>query len=76
MGRYQKKARYHADRIQYYFDHARDLGYSQAEYDYNELSELIMRAERSKNDKKDAGVIRILKTKVEPLMEEMKRRIF
>lgn len=75
MGKYRKKATHHVDCIQRYYDHARGSGYLQAEYDYIELSELIMKAERSKNDKNDADFIRILKKKAEPLMEEMKKRM-
>jgi len=45
MGRYLIKARYHAERIEYYYKHGR---YAQGEYHYSELCNLILRSERSK----------------------------
>jgi hypothetical protein len=74
MGKYLKEARVHIDRIQYYYNHAGFRGYSQAEYHYSKLSDLTLRAERSKHDKNDAIVIRVLRESVGRLMEEMKRR--
>jgi len=50
------------------------MGHSQAEYHYFKLSDLIMRAHRSKKDKNDAVVIQSLKESAEHLMEEMKKR--
>ena len=74
MGRYLKRARYHAGRIQYYYNHAGRRGYTQSEYHYSEMSELSLRAERSKNDKNDALVIRVLHESADRLMAEMLKR--
>ena len=74
MGRYAKEARYHFDRIQYYHRHAGFKAYSQSKHHYSKLTELIIRAERSKNDKNDAIVIQALQESVAELMEEMRKR--
>jgi hypothetical protein len=74
MGRYLKEARQHAKKIQYYYDHAGSRAYSQAEYHYNELCGLMLRAERSKNDKNDAIIIQALKESSVDLMGEMRKR--
>ena len=74
MGKYAKKAKHHADKIRHYYEHAGAMGHEQAKYNYNELSNLIGRAFRSKNDKSDVVLIQSLIESVRPLMEEMKRR--
>ena len=73
MGRYLNEARYHAERIRYYYRHGGDRGYSQANHHYSELSNLALRAERSKNDKNDAVVILALRESVSELMDEMRK---
>jgi hypothetical protein len=74
MGRYLKEARHHAEKIQYYCDHAGPRAYSQAEYHHNELCELMLKAERSKNDKNDVILIQALKESSVSLMKEMQKR--
>ena len=74
MGRYEQKARHHAEQIQYYFEHADGLGYSQAKYHYNQLSNLIGRALKSKNDKSDVVTIQCLRESADSLMQQMKQR--
>lgn len=74
MGRYLKKAKFHAERIQYYYDYAGPMGYSQAKSHWHDLCDLIGRALRSKHDKNDAIVIGSIKESVQPLMEHMKKR--
>jgi hypothetical protein len=74
MGQYLKEARHHARKIQYYYDHAGSRGYSQAEYHYDELCGLMIRAERSKNGRNDLVIIQALKESAVGLMEEMRKR--
>jgi hypothetical protein len=74
MGRYLKEAKFHAERIQHYYDYAGPMGYSQAKYDYLQLSNLILRAHQSKHDKSDAVLIRDIKQSADLLMEQMKKR--
>lgn len=74
MGRYLKEARYDVKKIQYYYDHAGSRGYSQAKYHYFNLSDMMMRAHRSKHDKNETIIIQMLKKSVDGLMEEMRRR--
>jgi hypothetical protein len=74
MGQYLRRARHHASKIQYYYAQAGSRGYSQAEYHYSELSELLLRASKSKNDKNDTLVIQALKESAVGLMEEMQKR--
>ncbi|MDA3926463.1 MAG: hypothetical protein PF904_17370 [Kiritimatiellae bacterium] len=74
MGRYEKDARQHANMILHYYDHADSNGYSQADYHYCQLSDLIIRASKSKNDQNDVVVIQTLKESAERLMRKMKER--
>ena len=74
MGRYEREARQHADKIRYYYEHADGMGHSQAECHYFKLSDLIGRAFKSKNDRNDVVIIQSLKETTDPLMEEMKER--
>lgn len=74
MGRYLRKARHHAGRIEYFHRHAGSGGYRQASYHYDELCELIGRALQSKNDKNDAPVIATLREPAAALMKEMLER--
>ncbi|MCK5564006.1 MAG: hypothetical protein KAJ07_02070 [Planctomycetes bacterium] len=71
MGRYEKEASQCVDEIRHCCNHAGDTGYSQAEYYYQKLSDLISRAHNSKHNKSDAGIIILLREEVEPLMQEM-----
>ena len=72
MGRYLREARHHAEKIEYYYNHAGTAGYSQAVYHWDKLSDLMVRAMRSKNDKSDAPVIRGIIDSSQTLMDEMK----
>ena len=72
MGRYLRDARHHAERIEHYYKHAGTAGCSQAEYHWNKLSDLMVRATRSKNDKTDAPVIRGIIDSSRTMMDEMK----
>ena len=74
MGKYERRAREHAKEIQHCYDNAGSTGYSQAKYPYAEISNLLARAYDSKNNKKDAAIILILKKTADPLMQEMKKR--
>ena len=74
MGRFLKDARHHVERIQYYHEHAPFRGYAQAYPHYSKLDELILRAEKSKSDKRDVPVIQELRESVSDLMEEMRKR--
>lgn len=74
MGQYLKEARNHAKKIQYYYDRAGTRAYSQAEYHYDELCGLMLRAERSKDGRDDAIIIQTLKESAVGLMEEMRKR--
>lgn len=73
MGRYLKEARYHVERVRYYYKHGGDTGYSQATHHYSELADLALRAERSKNDKNDVVVILALRESVGELMNEIEK---
>jgi len=72
MGRYVKLAEQHAERIRHCHNNAGPAGYSQAEYHYQKLCGLILQASRSKNDKSDAVLIRLLIDSCGKLMDEMK----
>jgi hypothetical protein len=74
MGRYLKQARHHAQRIEYYHKHAGTLGFKQAQHHYFQLDYFMIGADRSKNDRTDAVVIRALRESADKLMEEMRRR--
>jgi hypothetical protein len=74
MGRFLKDARHHVERIQYYHENAPFRGYAQAYPHYSKLDELILRAEKSKSDKRDVPVIQELRESVSDLMEEMRKR--
>jgi hypothetical protein len=74
MSKYLKEARYHAERIQYLHNQGGTKGYSQAEYHYEELSKLILSAEKSKNAKNDALTIQVIKQSAYNLMKEMRDR--
>lgn len=74
MGRFLKDARQHVEKIQYYHEHAPFRGYAQAYPHYSKLGELMLRAEKSKNDKRDVIVIEALRESVSDLMEEMRKR--
>ena len=74
MGKYVKEARNSVERIQHYYGYAGSRGYSQAKNHYFNLSDLIMRADRSKHDRNDAIAIRGLMELANGLMEEMRKR--
>ena len=74
MGRYLSKARKHAEKIKYFYDHAGERGYSQALYHWNKLSSLALRASRSKRDKNDAPLIQEIKNSLKNMMDEMEER--
>jgi hypothetical protein len=74
MGKYLKEARHHAEKIRYYYNQGGTKGYSQAEYHYEKLSELILRAEKSKKYKNDAFIIQTIKISAYDLMKEMRNR--
>ncbi len=76
MGRYLRDARRHAEKITHYYEHAGTAGYSQAEYHWNKLSESMVRATRSKNDKSDAPVISGIIDLCRTMMDEMKAAAF
>jgi hypothetical protein len=73
MGRYESKARYHLEQIKYYHENAGPRGYVQAKYHYNELGRLQIAAQRSKDNKGDAGIIAIFREEAGHLMSEMKK---
>ena len=72
MGRYLRDARHHAEKIEHYYKHAGNAGYTQAVYHWDKLSDLMVRATRSKNDKSDAPVIRGIIDSCRTMMDEMK----
>jgi hypothetical protein len=74
MGRYLSKAKFHAQQIQHYYDYAGSAGYSQALSHWIDLSSLVGRAMRSKNDKSDAPVIQSIRESVQHMVDEMKKR--
>jgi hypothetical protein len=74
MGKYLKEAGHHAEKIQYYFDHAGPNGYSQAKHHYDELSNLQMRAYKSSKDQGETSIIQALKKSADQLMEQMRKR--
>lgn len=74
MGRFLIRARYHVGKIEHFHRHAGVNGFKQAKSHYSELSELNMRASRSKNDTKDSVIISLLRESVEGLMKEMQER--
>lgn len=74
MGRYLRDARHHVKKIEHYYKYAGKRGYAQAEYHWNELSGLVHRAMRSKNDKGDAPLIQAIRESVKDMMDEMKER--
>jgi hypothetical protein len=74
MGRFLNDAKHHIERIQYYHENAPFRGYAQAYPHYSKLDELVLRAEKSKSDKRDVPAIQELKESVSDLMEEMRKR--
>ncbi len=74
MGRYLRDARRHAEKIEYYYEHAGVRGYSQAEYHWNRLSRCLLGATRSKNEKSYAAIIQGIRQSSQPMMDEMKQR--
>ena len=74
MGRYLREARQHAKKIEYFYDHAGESGFSQARYYWDELSSLALRASRSKRDKNDAPLIQEIKNSLKNMMDEMEER--
>ena len=74
MGRYIKDARYHIEKIKHYYKHGGDRGYYKASHNYSELSDLALRAERSKNNKNDVAIILALRESVSDMMDEMQKR--
>jgi hypothetical protein len=74
MGKFLVGAKSHVSKIKHYYKHAGTAGYSQAEYHWIELTGLVRRASRSKNDKSDVPDIQELVRSVEPMMDEMKKR--
>jgi hypothetical protein len=74
MGRYLQEATHHAGKIKYYYDHAGNKGFSQAQNHYSKLCDLIYKANKSKNDKNDVVEIQSLKVIADSLMEKMKER--
>ena len=74
MGRHLRDANRHAEKIDHFYKHAGSSGYSQAEYHWNELSQLLARAIGSKNDRSDGVMIREIIKDMRPKMDEMKKR--
>jgi hypothetical protein len=74
MGRYLSKAKFHAEQIEHYYNYAGSAGYSQALSHWIDLSSLVGRAMRSKNDKSDAPVIESIRESVKHMMDEMHER--
>jgi hypothetical protein len=72
MSSYEKDAEYHAKQIKHLYDNAGSTGYSQAERHYSKLGELIGQALRSKHNKNDAVVIKLIKESCTPMMDEMR----
>ena len=74
MGRFEREARHHAEKILHYYKHAGIMAHSQANYHSGQLSNLLGRANKSKNDQEDVSLIQGLMESVDPLMREMKQR--
>lgn len=74
MGRYLRKARFHAQQIKYYYTYAGKAGYAQAEFHWDQLGDLELRAMRSKNDKNDAPAIGAMRQSKKQMMMEMEKR--
>ena len=74
MGRYENDAQHHLGRIKHAYEHAGFRGYSQAEYHWGELTALLRRASRSKNDKTAAIGIQEIIDSARTMMDEMQAR--
>jgi hypothetical protein len=74
MGKYLTEARRHIKKIEHYRNHAGIRGYDQAIDHWNELSDLMLRAQRSRKDSGDASMIHALRESTKPLMDEMEQR--
>ncbi len=74
MGKYEKEAGEHTGQIQYYYDQGGTAGYSQAQYHYSKLTELLGKASGSKNDKDDVVVIQKYIESCRPLMDDMRQK--
>jgi len=74
MGRYLKDARWHAERIQNFYDYGGPVGHQQAEHHFHKLEDLVGRAGRSKNDKSDVAPILALLQPARAQMREMAQR--
>ncbi len=74
MGRYLREARRHAEKIEYYYDHAGRNGYVQAVYHWDRLPGLVDGAMHSKKDKGEAPLIHAIMKSMQPMMDEMKKR--
>jgi hypothetical protein len=74
MSRYLRDARRHAEKIRHFYDFAGKNGYKQAIYHWSKLVTIMRSVMRSKNDKNDALPINNIIEKMQPLMDEMKKR--
>jgi hypothetical protein len=74
MGRYLRKARRHAQKIEYYYDYSGEKGYAQAVYHWDKLAGLVFGAMNSKRDKSDAPIIQEIRKRLQQKMDEMEER--
>lgn len=74
MGRYLRDAKEDARKIKDYYDLVSATGYQQAEPHFHNLSALLSRASRSKNDKSDAVRIGTLLERAREQMTQLKKR--
>jgi hypothetical protein len=74
MGRHIREARRHAQKIEYYYNHAGEKGYAQAVYHWDKLADLVFGAMNSKKHKGEAPIIQEIRKRLQPKMDEMEER--
>ena len=74
MGRFLRIANQHAEKIEYYFNHAGSAGFSQAEYHWGELRKQLDGAALSTKGCGDGAMIREIIRDMQAMMDEMKIR--
>jgi len=64
-----KDARHHAEKIEYFYNHAAERGYQQAVFHWDELCNLERNAKKN-----EQGIIHALRKSCQTIMDEMRRK--
>jgi len=74
MSKYLRDAYRHAEKIEYYHEHAGSRGYSQALYHLTKLANLVFSARNSKKYKNEEPLIHSIMQSKQQMVDEMKDR--